>query len=124
MSNFLEETPKETGGNNVTKEVLTSGESGNAAAEVSERFLEKGDFVRMQNATIGYNVPIGDIGTFKSLLLSVTGQNLFLITGYSGLDPEVNTSGSNFLNGIPTAGVDNLAYPRPRTITFGLTAKF
>ena len=111
-------------GNNVTKDVLTSGESGNAAAEVSERFLEKGDFVRMQNATIGYNVPIGDIGTFKSLLLSVTGQNLFLITGYSGLDPEVNTSGSNFLNGIPTAGVDNLAYPRPRTITFGLTAKF
>ncbi|MGB5229357.1 MAG: SusC/RagA family TonB-linked outer membrane protein [Eudoraea sp.] len=111
-------------GNNVTKDVLTSGESGNAAAEVSVRFLEKGDYVRMQNATIGYNVPIGDIGTFKSLLLSVTGQNLFLITGYSGLDPEVNTSGSNFLNGIPTAGVDNLAYPRPRTITFGLTAKF
>ena len=111
-------------GNNVTKDVLTSGESGNAAADVSERFLEKGDYVRMQNATIGYNVPIGDIGTFKSLLLSVTGQNLFLITGYSGLDPEVNTSGSNFLNGIPTAGVDNLAYPRPRTITFGLTAKF
>jgi TonB-linked SusC/RagA family outer membrane protein len=111
-------------GNNVTKDVLTSGESGSAAAEVSERFLEKGDYVRMQNATIGYNVPIGDIGTFKSLLLNVTGQNLFLITGYSGLDPEVNTSGSNFLNGIPTAGIDNLAYPRPRTITFGLTAKF
>ncbi|MGB5360024.1 MAG: TonB-dependent receptor, partial [Eudoraea sp.] len=111
-------------GNNVTKDVLTSGESGNAAAEVSVRFLEKGDYVRMQNATIGYIVPLSGIGTFKSLLLNVTGQNLFLITNYSGLDPEVNTSGSNFLNGIPTAGVDNLAYPRPRTITFGLTAKF
>jgi TonB-linked SusC/RagA family outer membrane protein len=111
-------------GNNVTKDVLTSGESGNAAADVSERFLEKGDYVRMQNATIGYNVPLGDIGTFKSLQLNVTGQNLFIITSYSGLDPEVNTSGSNFLNGIPTAGVDNLAYPRARTITFGLTAKF
>jgi iron complex outermembrane receptor protein len=111
-------------GNNVTKDVLTNGESGNAAAEVSERFLEKGDYVRMQNATIGYNVPIGDIGTFKSLQLNVTGQNLFIITGYSGLDPEVNTTGANFLNDIPSAGIDNLAYPRPTIITFGLTAKF
>jgi iron complex outermembrane receptor protein len=111
-------------GGNVTKDVLTSGESGDAAAEVSVRFLEKGDYVRMQNATIGYNVPISGMGTFKSLYLNVTGQNLILITGYSGLDPEVNTSGTNFLNGIPTAGIDNLAYPRPRTITFGLTAKF
>ncbi len=111
-------------GNNVTKDVLTSGESGDAAAEVSVRFLEKGDYVRMQNATIGYNVPISGMGTFKSLYLNVTGQNLFLITGYSGLDSEVNTSGTNFLNGIPTAGIDNRAYPRPRTITFGLTAKF
>jgi iron complex outermembrane receptor protein len=111
-------------GNNVTKDVLTSGESGNAAAEVSERFLERGDYVRMQNATIGYNVPIGDIGTFKSLQLNVTGQNLFLITSYSGLDPEVNTTGANFLNDIPSAGIDNLAYPRPTIITFGLIAKF
>ncbi|MGB5459521.1 MAG: SusC/RagA family TonB-linked outer membrane protein, partial [Eudoraea sp.] len=111
-------------GNNVTKDVLTSGESGNAAAEVSERFLERGDYVRMQNATIAYNLPIGDIGTFKSLQLNVTGQNLFIITGYSGLDPEVNTTGANFLNDIPSAGIDNLAYPRPMIITFGLTAKF
>ena len=78
----------------------------------------------MQNATIAYNLPIGDIGTFKSLQLNVTGQNLFIITGYSGLDPEVNTTGANFLNDIPSAGIDNLAYPRPMIITFGLTAKF
>ena len=111
-------------GNNVTKDVLTNGESGNAAAEVSERFLEKGDYVRIQNLSFGYNVPISGTRTFKSLQLSVIGQNLFLFTGYSGLDPEVNTSGGNFLNGIPTAGIDNLAYPRPRIITFNLTAKF
>ena len=111
-------------GNNVTKDVLTSGESGSAAAEVSERFLENGDHVRLQNAMISYNVPINNKGGLKSLLLNLTGQNLFLITSYSGLDPEVNTQGNNFLNGIPTAGIDNLAYPRPRVITLGVTAKF
>jgi iron complex outermembrane receptor protein len=111
-------------GNNVTRDVLSSGESGSAAAEVSERFLESGDHVRLQNATISYNVPINSKSGLKSLLLNLTGQNLFLITGYSGLDPEVNTQGDNFLNGIPTAGIDNLAYPRPRVITFGVTAKF
>jgi len=111
-------------GNNVTKDVLTNGESGDAAADVSERFLENGDYVRIQTLSIGYNVPISGTRTFKSLQLSVIGQNLFLFTGYSGLDPEVNTAGGNFINGIPTAGIDNLAYPRPRIISFNLTAKF
>jgi iron complex outermembrane receptor protein len=111
-------------GNNVTRDVLSSEEAGNAAAEVSERFLESGDHVRLQNATISYNVPINTKGGLKSLLLNLTGQNLFLITGYSGLDPEVNSQGANFLNGIPTAGIDNLTYPRPRILTFGVTAKF
>ena len=112
------------GGQNVTKDVLSSGESGSAAAEVSERFLENGDHVRLQNATLGYNVPINTKGGLKSLYLNVIGQNLFLITGYSGLDPEVNSQGADFLNGIPTAGIDNQSYPRPRVITFGVTAKF
>lgn len=111
-------------GNNVTKDVLTNGESGNAAAEVSERFLENGDYVRIQTLSLGYNVPISGTRTFKSLQLSVIGQNLWLFTSYSGLDPEVNTAGGNFINGIPTAGIDNLAYPRPRIISFNLTAKF
>jgi iron complex outermembrane receptor protein len=67
----------------------------------------------------------------KSLRLSVTGQNLFLITDYSGLDPEVsvqpgtpNNGVSDLLNGIPTAGIDYTSFPRPRTITFGLNATF
>ena len=111
-------------GSNVTRDVLSSGESGSVSAPVSERFLESGDHVRLQNATISYNVPINPKGGIKSLLLNLTGQNLFLITGYSGLDPEVNTQGTNFLNGIPTAGIDNLAYPRPRILTLGVTAKF
>ncbi|MBT8185025.1 MAG: SusC/RagA family TonB-linked outer membrane protein [Eudoraea sp.] len=111
---------------NVTPDVLTSGEAGNAAADVSTRFLEKGDFVRLQNATLGYNVPLSGDGTFKSLRLSVIGQNLFLITDYSGLDPEISSqpAGGDLLNSLPTAGIDYTGFPRPRTITFGINATF
>jgi TonB-dependent starch-binding outer membrane protein SusC len=105
--------------------VLTNGESGAAEAAVSTRFLEKGDFVRMQNFTIGYNVPMGT-GAIKKLRFSLTGQNVFLITKYTGLDPEVSSSpaGYQLLNGLPTAGIDYGAYPKPRTFTIGLMAAF
>jgi len=111
---------------NVTPNVLTSGEAGNAAAEVSERFLEKGDFVRLQNATIGYTVPVKDDSVLNSLRFYVTGQNLFLITDYSGLDPELSTSPAqgDLLNGLPTAGIDYTSYPRPRIFTLGLNVTF
>lgn len=111
---------------NVTPNVLTSGEAGNAAAEVSERFLEKGDFIRLQNASIGYTVPIKEDSFLNSLRFYLTGQNLFLITDYSGLDPELSTSPAqgDLLNGLPTAGIDYTSYPRPRTITFGFNVTF
>ncbi len=114
---------------NVTPDVLTSGEAGTAEASVSTFFLEKGDFVRFQNATLGYNVPLSGEGAFKSLRLSLTGQNLFLITDYSGLDPEVSTqtvpgNGIDGNNNLPSAGIDYTAFPRPRTFTFGINASF
>ncbi|MEQ8575351.1 MAG: SusC/RagA family TonB-linked outer membrane protein, partial [Fulvivirga sp.] len=111
---------------NVTKDVLTSGEAGSAEAAVSTRFLEKGDFLRMQNLTLGYNVPMKSDGFIKKLRLNINAQNLFIITDYSGLDPEVSTSPADFnlLNGLPTAGIDYTAYPRPRTFTIGLNASF
>ncbi|NOY48244.1 MAG: SusC/RagA family TonB-linked outer membrane protein [Chlorobi bacterium] len=110
-------------GRNVTRDVLTSGEAGNNAPDVSTRFLEKGDFLRLQNLTIGYNFNLSESSSLKSFRLSVTGQNLFVITSYSGLDPEVNTS-NNGLNNIPSLGIDYTSFPTPRTITFGLNASF
>lgn len=109
---------------NVTPDVLTNGEAGSAEASVSTRFLEKGDFIRGQNLTIGYNIPVS--GTFKNLRVSFNAQNLFLITDYSGLDPEVssNPSDNDLLNRLPTAGIDWAAYPRPRIFTLGLNASF
>jgi iron complex outermembrane receptor protein len=111
---------------NVTADVIGNGEDGNAEASVSTRFLEKGDFFRMQNFTVGYNVPLNDMKYLSKLRFYVTGQNVFLITGYSGLDPEVssNPAGFQLLNGLPTAGIDYAAYPRPRTFTIGLNATF
>ncbi len=107
-----------------TRNVDQRGLDTNVSQEVSTLYLEKGDFVRFQNATIGYNVPLSGEGTFKSLRLSLTGQNLFLITDYSGLDPEVSSSTGDFGTGIPSASIDYTAFPRPRTITLGINAKF
>ncbi|UOB18805.1 SusC/RagA family TonB-linked outer membrane protein [Abyssalbus ytuae] len=113
------------GGRNVTQDVIGNGEAGSAEASVSTRFLEKGDFIRLQNASIGYNFPLNN-AVFKTLRISLTGQNLFVITDYSGLDPElsVQPAASDLLNNLPTAGIDWSAYPRPRTITLGLSASF
>ncbi len=110
---------------NVTKDVLLLGEDPGASTAVSSRFLEKGDFVRLQNATLGYNVPLSGEGAFKSLRLSLTGQNLFLITDYSGPDPEVTANTGN-LNAaeLPTRGIDFMNFPNPMTITFGINASF
>ncbi len=110
------------GGRNVTKDVLTSGEAANNAPDVSTRFLESADFLRLQNVTVGHNFKLGESSFLKSLRLYATGQNLFVITPYSGLDPEVNTS--NVLNNVPSFGVDYTSYPTPRTYTFGLNATF
>jgi iron complex outermembrane receptor protein len=114
-----------TNARNVTTDLLTSGDAPGASADVSTRYLEKGDFVRFQNATLGYNVPLTGEGLFKSLRLSLTGQNLFLITDYSGLDPEVSVNtGTLNASEVPSRGIDWSGFPRPRTITFGLNASF
>ena len=115
-------------GNNVIQDVvdLAGTESRQAEASVSTRFLEKGDFVRLQTASIGYNVPLSGEGVFKSMRLSLTGQNLFVITGYSGLDPEVSVvpAAGDLLNGIPIAGVDYSSFPRPKIYSLGFNVTF
>lgn len=94
-----------------------------SATNPSTYFLEKGDFVRLQTASVGYNVPLSGDGALDSMRLSLAGQNLFLITGYSGLDPEVSTTDIP-LNGLPSASIDYLSYPRPITVTLGVNVTF
>jgi iron complex outermembrane receptor protein len=58
----------------------------------------------------------------KTLSAFLSGQNLFLITKYTGIDPEVNVDKS--INGIPSRGFDYTQYPRPRVITAGVNIGF
>jgi iron complex outermembrane receptor protein len=108
-------------GRNVTRDVIGNGEGALNAPDVSTRFLEKGDFVRLQNLSLGYRVPLKS-KTISNMRLFVTGQNVLTFTKYSGQDPEVSTNKS--LNGIPSFGIDYTAYPRARTWTFGANVSF
>lgn len=100
-------------------------ESFNNSNTVSTRFLENGSFFRLNNATLGYNLSSNRIGlgdAFQNIRLSITGQNLFVITDYSGFDPEVNTGSSS--GGISTFGIDRFTYPRARTFMINLNLTF
>jgi iron complex outermembrane receptor protein len=92
---------------------------------VSTRYLEDGSFMRLNNATLGYNLKPSKIGlgnTFQNIRFSITGQNLLLLTDYSGFDPEVNTGSSS--SGIQTFGIDRFTYPSARTFLFGVNVTF
>ncbi|PWS29568.1 SusC/RagA family TonB-linked outer membrane protein [Pedobacter yonginense] len=83
----------------------------------SSRYIEKGDYLKLANATLNYN--FGNVGkAIKSLNIYVNGQNLFVITNYTGFDPEVNVNKS--VSGVPSAGIDYTAYPTARTFNFGV----
>jgi hypothetical protein len=89
---------------------------------MSDRFLETGSYLRIQNVRIGYNLPQrwASKALMTHLKVYISGQNLFVITKYSGLDPEVGS-----LNQNPTLqNVDYGRYPTPRLITAGLNAEF
>ncbi len=109
-------------GRNVDYAAANSAENGLNPGSVSSRFLEKSDFLRLTNLNIGYtfNLPQGSFA--KSLNVSLTGQNLFILTPYSGLNPNVNTV--KVLNNVPSLGIDYTPYPTPRTFTLGLNVGF
>jgi len=92
---------------------------------VSTRYLESGSFLRLNNATLGYTLPGSKVrmsNVFQNVRLSVTGQNLFLITKYTGFDPEINTGST--IGGIQTFGIDYFTYPKARTFMLTLNATF
>lgn len=82
--------------------------------------IENGDFVKLSSATLGYTVPLkGSIRKYiNNLRVYVSGQNLFCITGYSGMDPEVD-------NAFMSPGIDYQdKYPTTRSFTVGLNVNF
>ncbi|WP_346316884.1 SusC/RagA family TonB-linked outer membrane protein [Chitinophaga sp. YIM B06452] len=103
---------------NIARSLIGNNENLANPITTSSRYLEKGDFVKLTNATISYS--LGNIGkTFKNVNISLTGQNLFVITNYSGFDPEVNTDKS--INGVNSFGIEYSPYPTARNIILGVS---
>jgi iron complex outermembrane receptor protein len=76
----------------------------------SDYYIENASYLRMDNINLGYNV--GKIFRNSTLRVSANVQNVFVITKYSGLDPEI------------PGGIDNNFYPRPRTYSLGVNLDF
>ena len=92
--------------------------------QVGTNFVEKVNWARVRYITLGYSLPnsfAARLGV-KRLGLELSAQNPFVITNYSGGDPEVNSAGPNAggAGGASTMGVDNGAIPLPRSFSFGL----
>jgi len=108
-------------GRNVLKEAVTSGVSRTQAKIFSSQFIEDGSFLRLDNLTIGYEFNVKK--TFLSRARAfLTAQNLFCLTGYKGLDPEVNSEISS--TGVAPLGIDYLSYPKARTFSLGVNLSF
>jgi iron complex outermembrane receptor protein len=100
-------------------------ESINNPAPISTRYLKDGAFLRLNNVTLGYQLPTEKLGINKfisSARLSLTGQNLWVSTNYDGYDPEVNKD--NSINGVLSYGIDYLSYPKAKSLIVGLNLTF
>jgi TonB-linked SusC/RagA family outer membrane protein len=95
---------------------------GNNNLVMSDRFLEDASYLRIQNVRLGYSLPANIARAVKMSHLKayVSGQNLYVFTKYSGLDPEVGSLNQNPI----LQNIDYGRYPTPRVITFGLNAEF
>ncbi|WP_448520179.1 SusC/RagA family TonB-linked outer membrane protein [Rhodoflexus sp.] len=100
---------------NMLREALTDGTNLQETPKFSDRWIEDGSFLRLQNATVGYTFDVSKVNWLSNLRAYVTGQNLFIITKYSGLDPEVAAA---------FPGYDYANYPRARTFMVGLSIGF
>ena len=104
------------GSNNILKSTLDHPEY-KGGAIYSSRFIEDGSFVKLDNLTLGYNVPLkGKV--ISKMRIYVTGQNLLTLTKYKGMDPEVHLAGLE-------PGIEWYTfYPRTKTYLLGLNITF
>ena len=105
-------------GKNGLKEILEQKSTDTNAQAPSDRYLENGSYLRLSSLSLGYN--FGKIGNWvNSLKVTATCNNVFTITNYKGVDPEVSLGGL-------TPGVDyrESFYPRTRTFMLGLNVNF
>jgi TonB-dependent starch-binding outer membrane protein SusC len=107
-------TPENTDTNIPRPDVLET----NQNARPSDRFIEKGDFARLQNFQLGYTVALKGQKVLQRARVYVSGQNVFTISGYRGYDPD-------FMNdGLFSRGFDYGSFPNPRTFMLGVELGF
>jgi hypothetical protein len=98
--------------------------SRNVAQNYSDRYVEDGSYLRLKNISLAYNLPVskwGGANWLKGAKIYVSAQNIWTLTNYSGMDPEVNSlGGGNSVN----LGLDYLTYPNSKSITFGAKIEF
>lgn len=111
-------------GDNSTYESVNSDAADNGGPFLSDKDLKSGDFMRLSNLTVGYTLSSDQLkqNWIESLRIYATGQNLFIITPYDGFDPEVNKNKQ--VDGVPSFGIDYMAYPRSRGFLLGLNLNF
>lgn len=106
------------GQNNVLSDALSIGMQNVAETSATDYWLEKGDFTRLDNLTLGYRFNTASLRMISSLRLSFTANNLFVITGYKGIDPEIQNNGGS------GSGLDTGIYPRTRNFAVGVNVMF
>ncbi|MDG1722932.1 MAG: TonB-dependent receptor [Flavobacteriaceae bacterium] len=96
------------------------GNDGPEFLAISDRYVEDGSYLRLNNVTLGYDLPIKENNTIKGANIYVTGQNLLTLTNYSGYDPEI----TSFMWTGLISGVDWNGPPNSRNILIGLNLNF
>ena len=91
----------------------------NANGRDSNRFIEKGDYFRLQTMEIGFNIPFPAKSLIQKARVYANGQNLWTITKYKGYDPDFNSNDGSF-----SRGYDNGSFPNPRTVSLGVEVNF
>lgn len=87
---------------------------------ISDRYIEKGDYWKCSNFTVGYDFKkLLTLIPLQQLRLYLSVQNLFVVTSYSGMDPEVGQGKEAW-----ASGIDNGYYPNPRSFMVGASIKF
>jgi len=103
--------------NNLLRSAITTHDQLNDDPQYSDYYIERGDFVKLDNLTLGYTFPLNS-SYVRNMRIYVTGRNIATITGYSGIDPELQDTG--FETGIDSRGF----YPRTQSWAIGLNVGF
>lgn len=111
---------------NTTPIILDSYNYGTYYGSVPTNFIEDGSYIRLSYVTVGYDFSnlmkkLGSNNPIKGLRCSLTGRNLFLLTKYTGVDPQVMPSAAN---GPGTMGIDNESVPSLRSFNFNVNVTF